>query len=352
MLLLAAASGCPAPSATVCGDVICPGACGAAANTCAPLTGGDDDGDGDGGPSADSGVDCDGPLAGDELACTSSEWREMHPPTVGKLVGLWVAARDDVFVLAETGEVLEWNGHAWTQVVDAVSSGNATGIWGDATGTLYVSVNNNTVVSSPDWEPESIGGGSPAGFQAIAGAGDTVVAVGTSNLIATRGGGSWARDTFSQAPAINLLAVARSATHTIAVGDHAGIYFDGMHTSGGLAGVEVPGVTLRAVAIGAHVYIAGESVDASSLVTILRLDAGTGAVTKEPMDTESVDTIYGLWASGEDGFAAGGQSVVRRVAGVWTDEPNVPVHSYLAVAASTTDVFVVGQSGAMIRRAL
>jgi hypothetical protein len=290
-------------------------------------------------------------------SCTRDGWCWESPTPQGNdLHGVWGSGPKDVWAVGALGTVLRYDGAAWRRVESGVQA-RLLAVWGASSTEVWIA--GEGVVLR--WDGRRLGKAAVPGplgtLRAIWGRGARDVWIVGDGTTLRWDGKAWAR--VATEGRVRLAALAGSATEIWAGGEISSpphrtweaylARFDGTRW----ATVTPPaGSQINALAIATHdLLVVQGGRPALHRQSLLRARAGGGASRWERVQLQSSSVVSDVWLDKASGhlWLAGGDGLMRWDGASWLRFAAPPSQQLRALWGSRSEIWAVGQHGALAR---
>ncbi|MBI5487551.1 MAG: DUF4215 domain-containing protein [Deltaproteobacteria bacterium] len=292
------------------------------------------------------------PCAGTEVPCNGCDddadgvvdegsWCPVAVSATADLYAVGGSAPDDVWIVGDAGTILHWDGAAWTSTTSGTRA--LRGVWAAGASDAWAVGDAATIFSwdGSGWSAESAGGAVANLFGVWGSSTDDIWAVGRGGAVLHRTAGAWA--TVPSGSTRDLRGVwGSSASDVFAVGFH------------GVAR-RWEGSTWAASATGSNDDLYAVTGSGASDAWAVGLD---GTVLRwngtrwTASSSGSTALLRGVWAATAGAaWTVGGSGVILVWDGsVWAPDPGGGSSAVNAVWGNSSDVWIAGAAGTVLRR--
>jgi len=289
------------------------------------------------------------------LHYNGSDWNFMTSGTTGNLCGVWGSSGSDVFVVGASGITLHYNGSAWV-IMASGTTNTLYGVWGTSGSDVFAVGYAGAIRHYNGSAWGAMTGGTTNTLLGIWGASSTeVIAVGYS--------GSILYYHQYEAPAVSGASPSQGSQGTTMNVSITGANFAGATSVSFSSGITVNSFTVNSITqISANISIGGSATVGARDVSVTAPGGSavkTGAFTVCPpvapawstMISGSTAHLYGIWgSSASDVFAVGNSGAILRYNGsTWSAMTSGTTRYLRGIwGSSASDVFAVGTGGTIL----
>lgn len=288
-----------------------------------------------------------------------SGWTLQNSGTTATLYGVWGSASNDVFVAGNNGTILHFDGSSWSTMTSGTIL-SLEGVWGFAANDVFIAGEDVTILhyNGSAWSkiPASHPGFLP-NFHAIWGVNNNDLwAIGTGYLRMHYNGTAWSGST--NIITNNLRGVwGSSSTNVYTVGDFGTVYrHNGTSWSSDIDVVGITDLWLDFEGIwgasASEIFIVGDydpngTGDGDSSGTVVKYTGSQWSF----LWRDSIPELRGIWGvSVNDFYVVGLKGAIAHFDGTkFTSMNSGTTQNLLKIWGNSTDVFVVGANGTILR---
>ena len=290
--------------------------------------------------------------------CRYETWTAMTPvtaqgPVTAQLNDVWVAGPNELYIAGQAGTFIRWDGRAWSALSSIATDAETSSIWGFGSNAIYATtvgqVSPNTRVFRFDgtaWTAQALVASQI--LNEVWGASGQLFVVGVGGYVGHYDGSTWSSSMPTGAVLNGVWGT--DADHAIAVGANATTI---RYTSGTWS-PDPSGTThifQDVGGVGTSEFVVGRISGATRLPAVVRHEGNTWTDMTAMLPDVGLVELRSVWVvAPNDVYAVGeGGTIVHYDGSAWTTMNSGVVVALNEIHGTSTDLFVVGAGGTVLR---